>query len=205
MRHSTHSSVSPGRRPADGLGFLDRRLADLRSNRRGDQRSQEPRSWQRFRLGAFLGIIGIIIVACQKPGLPPAPAGLRAVKCTRCSAVQNIHKGQTQFECWQCKTVIPAPLPFASPQSTAPQSPKPKPAAAKPAPVKPKSAASSNPKPPPGVLAVGAAVKIIAAEDEHQGQIGVVHEIADADEDGLDVLVTFKGRHRGVRVRVQPR
>jgi hypothetical protein len=146
-----------------------------------------------FVLGAVLGIIGIIIVACQKPGLPPAPAGFRAVNCTRCNAVQNIHKSQTQFECWQCKTVIPALLPFASPQSTAPQPPKPKPAAAKTAPVKPKSAASSKPKPPPGVLAVGAAVKIIAAEDEHQGQIGNVQTFFDNADDGLDVGVIFNG------------
>lgn len=144
-----------------------------------------------FVLGAFLGIIGII-VACQKPGRPPAPAGLRAVKCTRCNAVQNIHKGQTQFECWQCKTVIPALLPFTSPQSTAPQSPKP--AAAKPAPVKPKSAASRKPKPPPGVLAVGAAVKIIAAEDEHQGQIGTVQTFLDNADDCLDGGVIFQAR-----------
>jgi hypothetical protein len=40
-----------------------------------------------FVLGAVLGVIGIIIVACQKPGLPPAPRGMRAVKshdATRC-------------------------------------------------------------------------------------------------------------------------
>jgi hypothetical protein len=60
-----------------------------------------------FAMGALLGIIGLIIVACQKPALPPAPAGMRAVKCTRCNAVQNVHQGQSQFECWQCKTVIP--------------------------------------------------------------------------------------------------
>jgi hypothetical protein len=63
---------------------------------------------------------------------------------------------------------------------------------AKPVPAK-KLAPSAIPKPPPGVLARGASVKVMATDDEHQGQIGVVHEIADADEDGLDVLVTFKG------------
>jgi hypothetical protein len=43
-----------------------------------------------FVLGAFLGVIGIIIVLVQKPGLPPAPEGMRAVKCPRCNTVQNI-------------------------------------------------------------------------------------------------------------------
>jgi hypothetical protein len=118
---------------------------------------------------------------------------MRAVKCTRCNAEQNIHMGQTQFECWQCKTVIPAPTPFGTAQSIAPQPPKPKPAAAKPALVKPKSAASSNPKPPPGVLAVGAAVKVIAAEDEHKGQIGTVQTFLDEADDGLDIGVIFRG------------
>lgn len=35
-------------------------------------------------------------------------------------------------------------------------------------------------------------MRVIATEDEHQGQIGVVREIAEADGDGFDVLVTFK-------------
>jgi hypothetical protein len=32
-------------------------------------------------LGAILGIIGLIIVIAEKPGLPAAPHGMRAVKC----------------------------------------------------------------------------------------------------------------------------
>jgi precorrin-3B methylase len=46
---------------------------------------------------------------------------------------------------------------------------------------------------PPGVLAVGAAVKIIAADDEHMGQIGTVQTLFDDADDGLDVGVIFKG------------
>jgi hypothetical protein len=56
-----------------------------------------------FALGAFLSIIGIIIVICQKPGLPQAPPGMRALKCARCNTVQNIPEAQRVFECWQCK------------------------------------------------------------------------------------------------------
>jgi hypothetical protein len=145
-----------------------------------------------FFLGAILGIIGIIIVIAEKPGLPKAPGGMRAVKCTRCNAVQNIHPGQAQFECWQCKTVIPLRLPGAS-RAIATKAPKPKPVAANAVPVKPKSATSHKPKPPPGVLAVGATVKIIAADDDHKGQIGTVQTFFDDAGDGLDVGVIFKG------------
>lgn len=58
-----------------------------------------------FALGALLGFIGVIIVICQKPGLPPAPRGMQAVKCPRCNALQNIPADATSFECWQCKYV----------------------------------------------------------------------------------------------------
>jgi hypothetical protein len=56
-----------------------------------------------FLLGAILGVIGIGIVAVQRPNLPKPPPGLVAVKCPRCTAVQNIPSIQAQFECWQCK------------------------------------------------------------------------------------------------------
>lgn len=56
-----------------------------------------------FALGAFLSIIGIAIVVAQKPGLPEAPHGMRAVRCPRCNAVQNVPEHQATFECWQCK------------------------------------------------------------------------------------------------------
>jgi len=79
-----------------------------------------------FALGGLLGILGVIIIICQKPGLPPAPAGMRPVKCTRCNAVQNVPLGQIQFECWQCKTVIPLLLPSGTPRATAPPPPKPR-------------------------------------------------------------------------------
>lgn len=62
-----------------------------------------------FVLGAVLGVIGIIIVLIQKPGLPPAPAGMRAVKCPRCNTVQNIPRNttDTEYECWQCHLNVP--------------------------------------------------------------------------------------------------
>ena len=56
-----------------------------------------------FILGAALGIIGIIIVICEKPRLPQAPPGMLAVKCPRCNAVQNIPQQQPEYVCWQCK------------------------------------------------------------------------------------------------------
>jgi ribosomal protein S27E len=58
-----------------------------------------------FAAGALLGIIGVIIVICQRPGLPQAPPGMQAVTCPRCNALQNISAGDTTFECWQCKYV----------------------------------------------------------------------------------------------------
>lgn len=59
---------------------------------------------QAFVVGAVLNVIGIIIVACAKPGLPKAPDGMHAVKCPRCNTVQNVPENQRVYECWQCKT-----------------------------------------------------------------------------------------------------
>jgi LSD1 subclass zinc finger protein len=56
-----------------------------------------------FVPGAVLGVIGIFIVAVQRPNLPKAPPGMRAVRCPRCNAVQNIPNNQSGFERWQCK------------------------------------------------------------------------------------------------------
>jgi hypothetical protein len=55
------------------------------------------------------GVIGIIIVLIQKPGLPPAPAGMRAIKCPRCNTVQNVPRNitDTEYECWQCHLSFP--------------------------------------------------------------------------------------------------
>jgi ribosomal protein S27AE len=64
-----------------------------------------------FALGALLGIIGVIIVACQKASLPPAPAGMRALKCPRCNAVQNIPIAATSLDCWQCHLTAPVQVP----------------------------------------------------------------------------------------------
>lgn len=74
---------------------------------------------QSFVLGALLGFIGLIIVACQKPGLPKAPHGMRAVKCLRCNTIQNIPAGQPVLECWQCRVAyqlwVPPQSPIARP------------------------------------------------------------------------------------------
>jgi hypothetical protein len=49
------------------------------------------------------------------------------------------------------------------------------------------------PKPPPGVLARGAPVKVLAVGDEHEGSVGTVQTFFDDADDGLDVGVIFKG------------
>lgn len=61
-----------------------------------------------FALGFFLGIIGIIVAAVVAPGETPPPVGMRAVKCSRCNARQNVAVRDRTFECWQCKTVSEA-------------------------------------------------------------------------------------------------
>jgi DNA-directed RNA polymerase subunit RPC12/RpoP len=58
---------------------------------------------QSFALGALLGIFGAIIVICQRPGLPKAPSGMRAVKCPRCNTIQNVPETQPEYVCWRCK------------------------------------------------------------------------------------------------------
>jgi hypothetical protein len=60
---------------------------------------------QSFALGFFLGPYGVASVVSEKPGFPQAPSGMRAVKCPRCNAVQNIDETQAVYECSQCKTV----------------------------------------------------------------------------------------------------
>ena len=57
-------------------------------------------------IGGLLNIFGVIIVMCLKPGLPKAPAGLVAVSCPRCNAVQNV---AGPYECWQCKARTEVP------------------------------------------------------------------------------------------------
>jgi hypothetical protein len=53
-----------------------------------------------FLWGVILGVFGVAIVALQKPG---APAGMQALKCPRCNAMQNVSVDQSDYECWQCK------------------------------------------------------------------------------------------------------
>jgi hypothetical protein len=64
-----------------------------------------------FLLGAVLGVIGVFIVAVQRANLPKPPPGMRAQRCPRCNAVQNVPEGQPAFECWQCKQVSSVTMP----------------------------------------------------------------------------------------------
>lgn len=67
-----------------------------------------------FVFGALLFIVALPVVIFTTPGLPQAPPGMRAVKCQRCNAVQNIAATQTTYECWQCKLVTNVGLPAAA-------------------------------------------------------------------------------------------
>jgi hypothetical protein len=58
-----------------------------------------------FAWGALLGIIGLIVVVCRKPALPPAPPGMWVVKCWHCNAVQNVPHTQTEYSCYRCGAV----------------------------------------------------------------------------------------------------
>ena len=67
------------------------------------QRKNIPAS-ESFLWGAFLGVVGVVIVACMKPRLPDAPDGMRAVQCPRCNAAQNVERDASSYDCWQCHT-----------------------------------------------------------------------------------------------------
>lgn len=62
-----------------------------------------------FFLGFIFGVIGLIIVIFLPPGMPQAPPGMRAVKCPRCNAVENLPRTQSDYICWQCHTANRAP------------------------------------------------------------------------------------------------
>lgn len=52
---------------------------------------------------------------------------------------------------------------------------------------------ATRPKPPPGVRSAGAVMKVIAAGDDHEDQVGIVYALLDDDGDGLTVSVNFTG------------
>jgi hypothetical protein len=56
----------------------------------------------------LLPVVGLIIVAVLPALPPPAPIGMRSVRCPRCNALQNIPATDPTFECWQCKLVSEA-------------------------------------------------------------------------------------------------
>jgi predicted RNA-binding Zn-ribbon protein involved in translation (DUF1610 family) len=98
------------------LAWIQRSLADMwRIAAAIGQKKNLPLGGA-FAAGALLGIIGVIIVLCQRPNLPPAPPGMRAVKCPRCNTIQNVPEDQRVYECWQCKAsneLCAAPTPSA--------------------------------------------------------------------------------------------
>ena len=56
----------------------------------------------------LLPVVGLVIVAVLPALPPPAPSGMRSVRCPRCNALQNIPGSDATFECWQCKLVADA-------------------------------------------------------------------------------------------------
>lgn len=59
-----------------------------------------------FFLGLILGIIGVIIAIFLPKQAPLPPLGMRAIRCPRCNADQNIPVSATSCECWQCKLIL---------------------------------------------------------------------------------------------------
>ena len=59
-----------------------------------------------FLFGAFLGPLGLIIVALLRKPSPPPPNGMRAIQCPRCNVNQNVSETAATCECWQCKQKI---------------------------------------------------------------------------------------------------
>ena len=86
----------------------DRHLVDLWSHRSAHRPEEDINPFGLFALGALLGVIGIVIVLFLPAELPKAPNGMLAVKCPRCTTVQNVRLGLGDtFECWQCKAIEP--------------------------------------------------------------------------------------------------
>jgi hypothetical protein len=116
-----------------------------------------------FLLGALLGIIGVIIVLCL-PKLPAAELP-RAWPSLPPPGWYQDPTNPTQHRYWDGQRWSdPPPIP-PIPQGYRPSR----------------------------LLAPGTPVKVVATGDQHEGQVGVVHELVDADEDGLDVCVKFHG------------
>lgn len=67
---------------------------------------QKQRSYYGFLLlGLIFGPLAVLAAVLVGPGKAEAPSGMRAVKCPRCNAEQNVGTGHGEFECWQCNLV----------------------------------------------------------------------------------------------------
>jgi hypothetical protein len=80
----------------------------------------------------------------------------------------------------------------AKPRSLSAPNPNPKPLSSPAKKLDQPSTPSSSHKPTPGVMGVGARVKVKSAGDDYDGEIGTVHTHLDDDGDGLTIGVTFK-------------
>lgn len=108
---------------------------------------------------------------------PVAPAGLRAVRCPRCNAEQNVPVNAGSAECWQCH--LDMPLTTGVPQAGANGSPY---AAVPVAPPSLKDAptlAAAQQLFPEGRLPSPIRVQVIKPGDPNYGKFGTVDQYRD--------------------------
>ena len=56
--------------------------------------------------GFFFGVIALIVVLLVSE-IPNVPYGMASVTCPRCNAKQNVPRGESSYECWQCHLDVP--------------------------------------------------------------------------------------------------
>ncbi|UGT62397.1 hypothetical protein [Nocardia asteroides] len=69
--------------------------------------------WGFFVLGILLGLLGVLVAVIIPRSAPKVPPGLRQVHCPRCTALQNVARELSSYQCWQCHLQVsldpPAP------------------------------------------------------------------------------------------------
>jgi hypothetical protein len=134
-----------------------------------------------FALGflpCFIGLI-IAVVLAPLPAAAAAPSGMRAVRCPRCNADQNVPVNVVSAECWQCHLDIPLTTWAPSVGAAATNSPY---AAVPVAPPSLKDAptlAAAQQLFPQGQLPALLKVEVLKAGDPNFGKFGTVDQYRD--------------------------